>query len=808
MLSKHFQVTFFRILSIKNYWQPKRLALYFFLILFFSDYSYGQTFSVSGKVVDSLNVEVPFGNAIIRNAVDSTIITGTSIVDGVFNIENVSDKRFLLEISSFGFSSYFTLIELDGTSNYDVGTIKLVVTDLDEVTITTFRSRIIRSAEKLTVDVESTMLSSSNSILELLSHTPNVLVINGDVTVFGKGAPLFYLDNQKVTLDVLKSIPVSQIKSVEVITNPSARYEAGASAVIRLITKEFNNEGFQVNLKQNIRKGYGVLSFSEAGINYRTGKFNMLANYNLEAGTTKKIDDYTRSASYNNGLFDSKAKTISNINHRNKSSYLVGLGYDLTKKSSISAQYNGRYEESEFNLETNNDVSLPGGNVYKLTSVAGIAPNKFLLNRFSLNYELKLDSLGSNLLIGAQYSTQKSTYLNVLKESFEQGGSVVPLWQKQIDYTGDVNIFTGNADYELKTAKRGNLRIGGKFSSVGNKNQSDFSLRQDDNSDWTPYPDFVSKVTYDEQIVAGYVEYDRTIKKVHLNAGLRSEYTDAHVQNGKGEVLFDTTYFNLFPNLSISRGNLTVSYSRKINRVPFDYLNAVNIYVDSFSVSQGNPLLQPAFYNSVDINYANLVNFGYAKVKNEVQQFFVQDSIGNRTLITFDNVKSMDRFTASLTIPVPSKKFVSYLVSGCNYLVSQDTRFKNSGIKAKPQFYLYAYGAFPIGKLFKLQLIGQYVSASSNGISTLKAFGNVDVSISRDFLKDKLSVELYGGDIFRTTIYNGTQYSQTARAGFNVVSDTRFVRLALKYNFGRLKNATYKVNELGKEETDRAKKGN
>ncbi|HLP56343.1 MAG TPA: outer membrane beta-barrel family protein [Fluviicola sp.] len=808
MLSKHFSVTLSTVSFMKFRWQPKRLCTLLLLFFSLSNYSYSQTFSVSGKVIDSLGVEIPFGNAIIRNIADSSVITGTSFMDGVFSIEGVSEKRFLLEVSSFGFSNFYMLVETDGTANYDAGTIKLVVHDLDEVTISVFRSRIIRSPEKLTVDVEATMLSSSNSILELLSHTPNVLVINGDVTVFGKGAPLFYLDNQRVTLDVLKAVPVSQIKSVEVITNPSARYEAGASAVIRLVTKEFNNEGFQVNLKQNVRKGFGVLSFSEAGINYRTGKFSMLANYNLELGTTKKIDDYTRTASYNNGLFDSRAKTTSDITHRNKSSYLVGFDYDLTKKSTISLQYNGRYEDSEFSLETNNDVSLPGGNAYKLLSVADIAPNNFLLNRYSLNYELKLDTLGSNLLVGAQYSNQKSTYLNVLKESFEQGGGSVPLWQKQIDYTGDVDIFTGNADYELKTAKRGSFRIGGKFSSVGNENRSDFALRENDNSNWTSYPDFVSKITYDEQIAAGYVEYDRTIKKVHINAGVRSEYTDAHVQNGNGVVLFDTTYLNFFPSLSISRGNLTLNYSRKINRVPFDYLNAVNVYVDSFSVSQGNPLLQPTFYNSVDLNFANLVNVGYAKVKNEVQQFFIQDSLGNRTLITFDNVRSMDRFTASLTIPVPSKKFVSYLVSGCNYLISQDSRFKDSGVKAKPQFYVYAYGAFNVGKLFKLQLIGQYVSASSNGISTLKSFGNVDVSVSRDFLKEKLSVELYGGDLFRTTIYNGTQYSQTAQAGFKVVSDTRFVRLALKYNFGRLKNVTYKVNELGKEETDRAKKGN
>jgi len=762
-----------------------------------------QNYSIYGQVIDSTGAEVYAGNVVVRNVQDSTVITGTYFYDGVFRIDSLTAKNFIVQVSSYGYVNTYININKTEPGDIDLGNVQMNVLELEGVTVVGFRDRITQARDRITVDIASTMLSSGNSIMDVLANTPNVLVTDDQVSVFGRGTPLFYLNNQQVSLETLKTIPVSEIKDIEVITNPSARFEADANAVIRVVTKSFISEGVQVNLRQNLRQGFGFQSYSEAGVNYRKGKWNLQANYNFDIGDSKKKDEYTRTAAFGQETFLSAANTNTDISNNGTSAYLVGVSYDLNEKNTIAAQWNGKLGNSDYRLNTNNNVQLGTLSQYDIRSESAIDPSALFLNRLNLNYTSTLDTLGSNLFVGAQYSNQADNYTNVLKESLNDGAN--PLWQKQLFYDGIIDIYTGRIDFEKKFAKGGTLRLGTKGSSVDHTNESSFELRENDNSAWISSPDFTSTLNYNENYFAGYAEYGRSFGKTAITAGLRSEYTESKVSSGGTNVLYDTTYLNLFPSLEVKRGNLSLSYGMKINRVPFDYLNAVSVYIDSFSVSQGNPLLLPTFYNSFDLNYMNLVTLGYSKVTNEVQQFFVQDEVNNRTIITFDNVSSQDRFTGSLILPVPSKKFVSYVVTGCNYTVSRDARFVNSGIKAKPQFYVYGYGSFDIKDWFTFQFIGQYISGSSNGISSLEPFGNVDLSISRKFFKDQLSCEIYAGDIFRTTIYRGTQYSQTADATFNVISDTRFVRLGLKYNFGRLKKPNYSIDEVGKDETDRAK---
>ncbi|MFT6503034.1 MAG: hypothetical protein ACJASQ_003166 [Crocinitomicaceae bacterium] len=765
--------------------------------------------NIKGKVVDE-NDSLVLGNVLLLSAIDSSLIKGEHFLDGAFEISVPTDKDVLLKVRAYGFVDLFISVnKSELITPLDLGTIKmeLINSELGDVTVTA-RIPLFETSERgtLIVNVDRTMLSSSTSILDVLSKSPGVIVINGDVTVLGKGSPVFYVDNQKVPLETLKAIPVSQIKSIEVITNPSARYEADATAVIRIVTKNFNKEGFQVNLKQNVRKGFGLLSYSEAGINYRKGKLELIGNYNIELGTSRKIDDYERTADYGGEIFNAVAKTTTDIRHNNQSSYLIGANYDLTKKSVISLQWNGRYTDSDYDLNTENNLRIGSGFNSRLLSHSNISPTKLLLNRFSLNYLINLDSLGSNLSIGGQYSNQKDSYTNILRETFVDSVEV-PIWQKKVDYLSAIDIYTGNIEYELKMKNKNTLRLGAKISSVRNETESAFEIRENENQNWISAQDFTSGLNYSEDYLAGYTEYEHKIKSVMFHLGLRAEYTKSNVLGSGNIALYDTTYLNIFPSASILKGKFSLNYAMKIKRIPFDYLNGVSVYIDSFSVSQGNPYLLPTYYNSIDINYANLVVLGYSRITNELQQFFIQDEVANRTIITFDNVSAIDRYSATLTLPIPSKKFVSYLVSGLNYSVSRDERFLSSNIKPKPQIYVYGFGSFNIKKWFTLQVIGQFVSGSSNGISSLKPFGNVDISVSKNLMKNKLAVELYAGDIFRTTIYNGTQYSETTNATFNVVSDTRFIRLTLKYNFGRLKVLSYKENDIGKEESDRTKSG-
>jgi hypothetical protein len=243
--------------------------------------------SVKGNVVNTKN-EVLLGNALIISSLDSTIIKGTSFFEGIFELNGLNESNVLLKLTSLEFADTFITIDYNGSSNIDLGDIVVeeATNQLEEVVlISNLPLFETKSDGTLQVNVENTVLATSNSVQEILSKSPNVLVEEESISIFGKGIAIIYLNGQRVFSEQLTNIQASEIKNIEIISNPSAKYDAEGQAVINIITKTSSLEGIKGVLSQNI----SVSDFSPTNTNtnfsldYRRQRISVRGNYGMNS---------------------------------------------------------------------------------------------------------------------------------------------------------------------------------------------------------------------------------------------------------------------------------------------------------------------------------------------------------------------------------------------------------------------------------------------------------------------------------------------------------------------------------------------
>lgn len=793
------------------------VLVYLYCFILNSFVSNGQTIQkISGKVVNRNN-ELMMGIASILSVQDSLVIKQQDFLDGVFQLSDINQKEVILKLTSAEFTDRFVRVNYSDASNIDLGTIIVSENNnqLNEVVVKSQPSLLKYGANgTIDVNVTGTVLATSSSVNELLGRVPNVVVSEGQISVLGKGEAIIYLNGILINYERFAAIPVSQIAKIEVISNPSSKYDAEGKAVVNIITKQNIENGILGSASQHVTvsKFAGTSTNTFFDFNYSKGKFSFITNYGLQLGKGRELLYTTRTRLNPDEYMQSVLTTDWQRQFNNYSNFGFGLQYTFSEKSYISLAYSGNIEDLGGAVKSRNSIANNFGNSFYATD---IAKNDVLLNQFiNLNYNVITDAKGSSLFIGTQYSNYNGTIRDFIEEnSFIETGDAKKYLKNNVGNT--INIATAQADYSKKIRENTKLEMGAKFSYATIKSGTDFLTADANVMNFELNEELSSDFTYNEKIAAAYFSYGTSLnEKVNFSVGARAEKTSYDLYtNANGIQKFDKSYANLFPNLLLNMDisdnwKAHFSYVSRITRPRYQALNPYVIYQDPFTTIEGNPNLLPEKTHAFEIGamYKKFdFKIGYTYKIDPISGAALRGDTPNSYILRSLNIEKEHTFFTSLSRSFNVKWWNSTNTVSMNLSKSVDNFYEYALGPVKPQIYLYSNNTFTIPDLFKIQLLAWYLGDKSYGLRSENSRSTVTLGIERNFFKDALKLNFTANDIFHKFMVSGNYEVGQTQIYYHRTYTTNYFKLIATYSFGNSKKTTYKKSEIEQSENNRAR---
>lgn len=756
------------------------------------------------------------GNIIALKPKDSSFIQGASFLEGSFELNDLTEEVILLQFSSLEFDDTFLQIQYEGSH----------IIDLDEIIVTNSGSaleEVIVKAKKpiykqgtdgtLEISIENTVLSSSNSVNEILSKSPGVVLNEeGQISVFGKGNAIYYQNGKRITENQLSLIAPSSIKKIEIIRNPSSKYDAEGSAVFSIITKKGEDNGYQLNFQHNITHSDfgGTYTNNSLNLNYKKNKISINSYYSAQFGKEKVNLFTTRDRQNQNLNLSSTLNTNWNYNYNYFSTYGLGLQYDLNEKSYFSLEYSGLYEGLGGNTVSSNELIFNGVESFyrSNTNVDDLNKN----NTVSVNYRSSLDTLGSSIFGGLQYSKFGNKMdNNIIEEGIEDENNFLRFLNNNTNL--DINIFTGQIDLTKVLKDQKSLDLGIKYGYIANNFNFDF-LTSEDGINFQLDSNRSNDFDYKETISAAYINYKGKFSDFDYSVGARAELTDysLFISNADTQDVSES-YFDLFPNVSISKTfsgakTLNFSYSSRINRAPYQHLNPILIYQDPFTSIQGNPQLIPERIHSFELNSKinkTLYTIGYNYTLQPLGNTVITGEVPNSYILKRINYGKENEFylSANRTFRI-TRWWTSLNTLSIKYTALSEGEQGFENVDSKPNIYLFANNRFNISDSFNSEISFIYNGKNYEGLHKRNEMYNLSFSLEKSLWDEKLKLRFIANDLLHSYVASGNYSVGGTDVYYKRTWSSNYLRFSVIYNLSRLKSFDYKDNDIGKSEKDRA----
>ncbi len=801
------------------------LALTFSLLAFSS-----QAQKISGSVKDDQGKGLDKTTVSLLRAADSSVIKLAVTADNGAYSFSADAGKYLVSVSHVGYTpAYSSVIEV-GANNVAIPDLKLakLSQELAGVVVTSQKPIVEVKADKTILNVEGTINAVGNDALELLRKAPGVMIDKDDnISLAGKNGVAVYIDGKPSPLsgsdlsNFLKSTQSSQIESIEIITNPSAKYEAAGNAgIINIRLKK--NKTFGTNGSVNLGYVQGVYPKYNGGINlnHRNKTVNVFGSYNYNKG------DYLMRMHSERTTFDTLFKQSNRMLFQNNThGFKVGADYFIDNKNTIGVVLNGNIADNDFNTSgPMNFYYQPTGQLVKILNATN--HNDMTRDNVNANINFRNSKPGaSDLSIDADYgffkirSNQLQPNYYYLADGTTETNRVI---NRMISPT-DINLYSVKADYETNY-KGGRLGVGGKIGFV--KTDNNFK-RYDVYGSGDVYDSLKSnRFRYEENVNAVYVNYNKQLKKgIMVQAGLRVENTNitghsTGFEEGTGPAkdVYDSTfkrnYTDFFPSASLTfnknpMNQWTISYSRRIDRPAYQDLNPFEFKLNEYSYMKGNTNLRPQYTNSIGIT--NIYKFKLTTSLNysHVNDIFamVPDTIDKTKGFMFkQNLASQDIFAFNISYPFQYKWYSFFATLNSNYShykANLGGGDRNIDLKVFSATY-YMQNGFKLGKGWTGELTGLFISPSVwQGTIKSKAMGSVDLGVQKVLFNNKANVRIAWADIFRTMKWGGTSDFSGVRSTFNGHGELQQVKINFTWRFG---NSQVKAAAQRKSAVDDEKK--
>jgi hypothetical protein len=695
------------------------------------------------------------------------------------------------------------------------------MTSLEQVTVKATRPEIIIEADKTIVNVAGTVMAEGSNALQVIGRSPGVYIdqdgiinLNGraGVTVMINDRPTYMSASDLASF--LRAMPAENIKSIEVINNPSARFDAeGSAGVINIVLKKNTVDGVFGNVQiGGIYNGQWAPT-SGVSINVKKGKWSTNANLNYNENARINEIEIERNFNVNEG----KAKFFQNseIVNRYKSLFFNGsTNYEINKNQNIG-----------FNLQAS-DNSSTGINTSLTNITSSLSPDVNFLDSYNddsggnnrifanLHYDAKLDTLGTKITSDVDFTRMNSNSQALLTNQYWEGADRANLRNDRIQTLNEMlyTIFTAKVDL-VKPLRNGNtLEAGLKGSWVESDNNLDLRKSIENG----PFEDQQgsNRFIYSENVLAAYTSFKGKISdKLSFQAGLRGEFSDISGNSLTLQQLNTQQYFNLFPSAFLQQKvsdayQIVYNANRRITRPNYRLLNPFIYYIDPLTSDTGNPNLKPQYSNNFEMNHvikgAYQFNLKYSETEDAFMQVFEQDQEAKTTVTFTDNFDKTKNLNFTAIVPVEIRSWWStsnMLQVNHNQYKSQ---LKSDYLDVSQTSYLVrSQHNMNLPKGFKLELVGLYLGPQIWGQGSIGGFGWVDAGVTKSIMKDKITLSVNGTDLFRTQIIRATIDFGDIDTRFRQYQSNQGVRFTLKYNFSKGESFRVKSSSGSAEERNR-----
>ncbi|HEX3023654.1 MAG TPA: TonB-dependent receptor [Chitinophagaceae bacterium] len=762
---------------------------------------------ISGLINDSNNKPLANATVSVLKAADSSLVKAAlSADDGSFEIASANPGKFLLSYESLGFEKkYSSVFEIAAGQNYKAKTVSLkqAIRKLQDVTVTSKKPMIEIRADKTIFNVESSINATGSNALELLQKSPGIQVDNNDnISMKGKTGTKIYIDGKPTQLDAknlaeyLKGINSNDIEAIEMISNPSAKYDASGNAgIINIKLKKNKKYGTNGSATAGLVQGITPKGNASVNLNYRNKKVNLFSNISGSIGQYENTQNLYRIQS--DTLFDQRS--VQNSDNKNIN-IKAGADFFINSKNTFGIMATTNFGNEVWNSASYTPISYnqTGQYVKTLTAFNSIPGNRNNAN-FNINYKYA-DTSGREINFDADYGSFKGRNNSYQPNYFYDGN--MNLLNSAIYKNNtpiNIDIYSAKVDAEQNLWK-GKLGYGVKFSYVKTQNTFNFYdvLNGHDIIDLPKSNSFL----YKENVNAAYINYQRQLNsKWSLQAGLRAEQTNSTGILTRADGLMQNddsvkrSYTNLFPSAALTwtinkKNTLNLTYSRRIDRPSYQDLNPFENKLDELTYEKGNAFLRPQYTDNIELTHTFMgtvnTTIGYSHVKDYATQ--VLDTTNkNATYVQQQNLATEQIISFNIGSSLPIKKWWNgYANFWYNYLLFNG-EFNNKNLSLTiPIYGAYLQQSFTLGKEYTAEMSGWFNGPGVWGATgTTKAQGGLDIGVQKQLFKKKATVKLTATDILGTANpwHINSNFGGLYLDG-NGTWESRTIRLNFTYRFG------------------------
>lgn len=771
---------------------------------------FGQTsFDVSGVLEDETGQPLAYANAVVYSTADSSIVKmNYSEDDGQFEVAVNEPGNYFLEITYVGLEGFrsqaFELNSNNPSRNFSTIVLAARGERLDEVVVTARKPLLEVKPDKMVVNVAGSINSSGNNALELLRKSPGVMIDqNENISLLGKSGVQIYINDKKSPLsgdqlaNFLKSMPSEDIESIELITQPSAKYDAeGNAGIINIVLRKSQNEGYNANVALSYSQGEKASYNGSLNTNYKNGKFNAYGSLSLYDNHWPNTQTLYRDQ--NGMIFDQDLKSLS---HGRGFNYRAGMDYQLSSQSTLGVLVNGNESSWDWMKESKALIRSKGSNTIDsiLWSDGGVE-SQYSNTNYNVNYQWR-GNQNQSLNIDADYGhfglENAQDQPNVYTDA--TGQEVLQRNDYFIQAPSDIDIYTLKSDYE-QPLWSGQLSTGLKWSKVLTDNNFNFFRVLDDEKirDLNRSSDF----EYDEQVYAAYLSYNARVDKWGFQGGIRAEHSRTRgLLESQQDIELDDVkrhYTDFFPSLGVTyqvndKNALQLNYSRRINRPNYNSLNPFEFQLDELTYEKGNPFLTPEYTQKIQLNHTwnHSINtaVGYSHTKDMITQI-IEVEEGNAAYQTHRNLASQKDISLSVSGSVPITSWWSSF-SNLMYFYRETFGQVNQGQDARLTINsatLYSQHTFTLPGELSLEIDGYYNSPTIwGGQFVNEAQWGVNAGIQKKLFQDKATLKLSVSDIF-----DSQGWASHSEVGDFYLStrgtwDSQRIRVSFSYALGNTK---------------------
>ncbi len=777
---------------------------------------------VKGKPLQSTTIEL------LKSSDSSLIKTAIADQSGRYEFSGIAGGEYLIGFSSAGYETkYSAVFSKVNAVNYEVPTAVMQTTsgNLKEVVVTSKKQLIEVKADKTVFNVEASINATGSDAFEMLRKSPGVQVDNNDnISMKGKTGVRIYVDGKMLQLDnkdltaYLRSINSNDMEAIEMISNPSAKYDASGNAgIINIRLKKNKKFGTNGSITSGFVQGVTPKGNGGLNLNYRDKKVNVFGNISGALGLYHN----------NMNLYRLQKDTIydqinKNINKNNSINTKAGADYFINSRHTIGIMTTFNHTDADWSSASNSPIYYQQtGAFIKTLQAFNTAPSSRTNANINVNYRYS-DTSGTEINFDADHGLFRGTGTSFQPNNYlDQNSQLLYNITNRNNTPINIDINTAKIDIEQRLWK-GKIGYGAKFSLVKTNNTFDF-FTDDLNGIPIKQLDRSNRFSYDENVNALYVNFQRALNdKFSFQAGIRSEQTNSEGILTRADGTSDAadkvkrSYFDFFPSAALSynineKHSFNLTYSRRIDRPTYQDLNPFENKLDELTFAKGNAFLRPQYTNTIELAHVfmGLINttLGYSHVKDYATE--ITDTIKNATFIQQRNLATQQVFNAGIGASTPFKNWWNGYVNIYFNFQRLSGRIGDNQLRQDvPSYGAYLQQSFTLGKDYSAEISGWFNGPSVwGGAWRTKPQGAIDLGIQKLLFNKAASVKLSVTDIFFTAPWR----AQNNFGGLSVNGggnwESRTVSFSLNWRFGSAQIKAARERKTGLETEAKRIKG-